>query len=128
MGCKIGFSSCNTGKKFSKCIGVRFSSCDSKPKETQYNLVKEMRDVNPNKFRYKIEEFEILNANTIVLVHYLDCTTFKGRKLLLLKGKHDPRNFSELDPHFLDDDHLVIARFIPNEDGYNMARASAMIF
>jgi hypothetical protein len=81
---------------------------------------------NPNPRRFEILDTEYHNGNTILLVHYPDCTTFEGQKLLLLKGVH--ALFTELDPHFLDDDHPVIARFIPNEDGYKMALASAKAF
>lgn len=99
---------------------IRLGSCSSSSQATPFTET----SPNPNPHRFRIEESEIVNGNTIMLVRYPDCTTFDGLKLLLLKGKH--LLFNKLDPHFLDDiNHPVIARFIPDEDGYIMALAAA---
>jgi hypothetical protein len=58
----------------------------------------------------------------LVLRHRKRCTTFNGHKLLLLKGNKDFSNLKELDPHFLNDDHPVIARFKPDDTGWKLAR------
>lgn len=59
-------------------------------------------------------------------VRYPACTTYDGRKLLLLK--RDPRGISVLDPHLLEGDHIVIARFHPTRDGWRLAIATAELY
>ena len=62
---------------------------------------------------------------SILLVHYKGCITFGGKKLILLKKEWDGRKY--LDPHFLNDDHIVLARFEPNESGWALARWCAKL-
>ncbi len=79
---------------------------------------------NPNPHRFEIVDAELINGHTLLYVRYPNCTTFNGMKLLLLRGFNI--YFTKLDPHFLNDPkHPVVARFIPNEDGYKMAVAAA---
>jgi hypothetical protein len=89
----------------------------------------------PNPFDYHVKKTEIVNGNTIVLANYHGCQSFNGDKLMLLRGML-PRDFytntathsvstDPLDPHFLNEDYPVVARFIPNEDGWKMARLCA---
>jgi hypothetical protein len=78
---------------------------------------------DPNPFIFKVLDREIINNNLILLVKYPNCTTFSGKKLLLLKGTK--YNQKKLDPHLLGKSHPVIARFEPNEQGWNLARICA---
>ena len=121
-----GFSKCDSTKKFSGCVGVHFSDNPSSDKSTEYKIDElTPTTLNPSAFRFKILLSEYINGNTILLVNYPDCTTFQGNKLLLLRGQY--KNFKILDPHFLDENHPVIARFLPNPEGWKMARLCANI-
>lgn len=79
----------------------------------------------PDPVRFRVEHEEQLAGTSILLVHYSGCTTFNGRKLLLLNQLWDQRTL--LDPHLLGDGHIVVARFEPNEQGWSMARACAWL-
>ena len=70
-----------------------------------------------------IHKQEIVNGNTIVEAIYPGSLTFGGHKLMLLRGTHQIGD--TLDPHFLDEDYAVIARFIPTDLGWYLARISA---
>lgn len=79
----------------------------------------------PDPKKFTIKKLELVNNNMIVLANYDGCVTFGGDKLMLLKGIHA---ISEtLDPHFLNEDYPVVARFIPTKDGWEMARNCANI-
>jgi len=77
----------------------------------------------PDPYNFKIVKKQIVNGNTIVMANYPESLTFLGNKLMLLKGT--PEIGSALDPHFLDDEHEVVARFIPNENGWKLAELCA---
>lgn len=81
----------------------------------------------PDPTKFEIVELEHCHACTIILAKYEGCKTFDGNKLILLDGIHNLMDFETLDPHFLDEEYAVIGRFIPNEKGWTMARASAAI-
>ncbi len=83
------------------------------------------KNPNPNKYKFNIVKEEIINNKSILLVRYEGCTTFNGLKLLLLKNIWN--NKKALDPHFLDEKHIVLARFEPNEIGWKLARNCAQI-
>lgn len=80
---------------------------------------------NPNPFKFIILDEKIVNKKSILLVKYKGCTTFGGKKLLLLKGKWKGGN--HLDPHLLNKNHIVAARFEPNKIGWKMAKKCAKI-
>ena len=85
------------------------------------NLNRYPQDPNPQIFT--IASKEIVNNNTLLLVHYPNCTTFNGLKLLLIQGLEYDEKF--LDPHLLGNNHPVIARFEPNGQGWRIARICA---
>jgi hypothetical protein len=80
--------------------------------------------VNPDPHKFKIIWMKICYGNTIMMVHYPNCITFGGNKLLLLRGIHSEK-ISKLDPHFLNEEHPVIARFLPTKEGEILAKAAA---
>lgn len=120
-------------------MGLRLFHC-SDPKPTPYSsssVVREItefkptiviqqpedRKIEPYPQLFSVAKSETVNNNLILLVNYPNCTTFKGFKLLLLKGeKYDKMR---LDPHLLGDNHPVVARFEPNEKGWELARICA---
>lgn len=73
---------------------------------------------NPQLSDFKIIRKQDVGDYQIVEVEYRGCTTFGGRKLLLMrKGKIG----KTLDPHLLGNGHPVIARFEPTVEGWMMA-------
>jgi len=110
MGCAFGFSNSTSDVKFG------YSSNSELEKYLSVNT-----SPNPNPYRYTIVEYEIRNGNTVIIAKYPDCPTFDGRKLMVLKGVHPPKSINVLDPHFLENDHPIIARFIPTSEGYALA-------
>lgn len=110
MGCAFGFSRSESDVKFG------YASEDSVEKYQEKDT-----SPNPNPFRFSILEYEIRNGNTVILAKYPDCTTFGGKKLMVLRGIYFPLSINVLDPHFLENDHPIIARFIPNSEGYALA-------
>ena len=77
---------------------------------------------NPNPYRYVVFKTEFVGDLAIREIYYPGCTTFNGHKLLLMKDHYLPR---QLDPHLLGNGHSVIARFEPNESGWEIARSCA---
>lgn len=88
---------------------------------------------NPDPKKFLIQRWVICNGYVIMLVRYHGVTNFEGRKILMFPRHHTPidifRSIEKhgLDPHFSEDQEIVhpIARFIPTEGGWNMARRLA---
>lgn len=78
---------------------------------------------NPNPHSFSVIDYEVVGNSTILLARYHGCTTFGGLKLLLLNIQWDNRTV--LDPHFLNAEHIVKARFEPTDLGYKLARKCA---
>lgn len=74
-----------------------------------------------------IHKFNILGTLvigdfTIVKINYTTCRNFGGDKILVFQGL-EPGEISkatEIDPHFYPESKLI-ARFVPTEEGFNMA-------
>lgn len=96
-------------------IGPRISCSDSYTASTK-------TAPNPNKYRYTIEGLEKMGGYVLVLVHYPDCTTFKGRKIMLYRDTDDLTKRTDLDPHFLEHEWAPIARFPANDEGLELGR------
>lgn len=77
----------------------------------------------PDPYNFKIVEIEHIFNCTIIMANYPTSLTFGGNKLMLLKGIHEVGE--SLDPHFLDEEYAVVARFIPTDIGWKMARMCA---
>jgi hypothetical protein len=80
-------------------------------------------DPDPCKFRV-LNGWDYPEAGACVLVvQYIGCTNYEGRKCLVCKGKTaDYVNARELDPHFREGGP-VIARFAPTVEGNRQARS-----
>lgn len=76
---------------------------------------------NPDPLLYRVISQEIIGKYSIVEAKYTGCTTFNGRKLMVLKTDKKIGS-SPLDPHLLGKGHEVIARFEPNENGRRLAK------
>lgn len=77
---------------------------------------------NPQPNKFQVLKVEKYRNYQIVEVRYVGCTTFKGRKLLLMRKIEIG---AVLDPHLLGNGHAVIARFEPTPEGWEMARRLA---
>ena len=55
---------------------------------------------------------------TVAEVYYPNCTTFEGKKILVMRGVTDKivKKFKSLDPHFVEDGG-IIARFPSTAEG-----------
>jgi hypothetical protein len=89
---------------------------------------------NPDPTNYRIIKGEDYGEFCIAEILYYGCTTFEGRKLLLLrcvtfdlveKSPHWKFSDKPLDPHLLGGTHPVMARFEPTEEGWKLARLCA---
>jgi hypothetical protein len=76
---------------------------------------------NPDPSRYRVISQEIIGRYSIVEAEYTGCTTFNGRKLMVLKTDQKIGS-KQLDPHLLGKGHPVIARFEPNKNGRRLAK------
>ncbi len=76
------------------------------------------QDPNPNKFVI-MDKYRAPHC-WVVRVCYPGCTNFDGEKVLVIGSNSPPENLRVLDPHFLEDND-VIARFRPDDKGWNRA-------
>lgn len=74
----------------------------------------------PDPYKFTIVEREVVAGNTIIVARYEGCKTFDGLKMMLIRG--EPTITETLDPHFLDEEYPVVARFQPNQQGWILAR------
>ena len=78
----------------------------------------------PDPEKFKIKHIEVLNGNTIIIANY-GGKTFNGDKLMVLKGEFHEKDLKTLDPHFLNEDYPVFARFKPTKEGMELAKIVA---
>lgn len=84
-----------------------------------HNINQVAMGCKPDPFSFKIKKIEHVSGNTIVIANY-GGKTFGGDKLMVLRGIHC--EFNSLDPHLLNEQYPVFARFQPNEEGLELAR------
>lgn len=106
----------------------RLSACGHDTKESKVVVVYKDKQAlpNPNKFRWKILNFyPFPNKWCVVVVRYLDCTNYEGKKVLVYDNRYKFNKLVAskiLDPHFSNDDYSPIARFVPTGDGIRLAK------
>lgn len=84
---------------------------------------------NPNPSRWKLLDSTIYDNAVVLLVQYLDCTNFEGKKVIVYEGDSATvwkvflkRGWHpKLDPHFTDKGLSPIARFPPTKRGAELA-------
>lgn len=89
--------------------------------DTKYEKI--AMGAKPDPFKFTIVKLEYTYGHTIILAKYPGSLTFDGLKLMLFEGYFIPKE--TLDPHFLDEDYPLIARFQPTEEGYALAEKLA---
>lgn len=99
-------------------MGIKlFSSTTTKHYTSDQNTTP-----NPNKHNFSVETEKKIGNLLIALVHYPNCTTYNGNKVLVIKNETTVRNKVQLDPHFLEDNDLdIIARFPASDEGIDAA-------
>lgn len=81
---------------------------------------------NPNPARFTIKRIEAVGLFTVCLIHYPDCTTYGGNKILVYYCQpHHIERLRAIDPHFLEGELSPIARFPANDKGWEHAMAFA---
>ncbi len=88
------------------------------------NIEKIAMGCKPDPFSFKVVRSEVVSGNTIIVANY-GGATFGGDKLMVLRGVFDAYNLESLDPHFLDEEYAVVARFVPTDEGLGLARLCA---
>ena len=87
------------------------------------------RQSMPDPNNYTILKSKQVGEFLIVKIHYSDCTSFEGRKILIYEkiSIRDLINQKHIDPHFSDNKNFYspIARFIPTCAGWKMAQEFA---
>lgn len=79
----------------------------------------------PDWTNFTIEKIEQINRFAVVLIHYSDCTIFKGRKLLVYEYKnvYKIKRWKRIDPHLRNSIRSPVACFQPTQDGWSSAIA-----
>jgi hypothetical protein len=84
---------------------------------------------NPDPENFKILEALEIGNLMVIKVQYPDAKNFEGIKIMVYENVKpiDFMNTRELDPHFFNDTGIKspIARFKPNKEGWEMAKAFA---
>lgn len=75
----------------------------------------------PDPSRWALIHREQYAHGYVLMVKYFGCDTFEGRKIMVYRGQYKLRTV--LDPHFADSDDSPIARFKPDEEGWDAAVA-----
>jgi len=78
---------------------------------------------NPNPFNYLIVKMEQYGDYSAIMVCYPNCDNYEGNKIMVwerdkLKNMLDSKT---LDPHFSNQVDSCIARFVPNDEGWDHA-------
>lgn len=123
----VGFFSKNSlDNKLSKSMFGR--SSDSKfskvevvtQTETKYKSLP-----NPKPDNYKILMWQSVGHNLVIMIKYLDCTNYEGKKVLVFENctLNKLQKQKLIDPHFSENKKFFspIARFEPTERGWGHA-------
>jgi hypothetical protein len=78
---------------------------------------------NPSPDRWTLLEKAEYKGGYVLRVRYHDCTNFEGVKVMVYRGKYAPQR--SLDPHFCYGPDSPVARFRPDEAGWEAACAYA---
>ena len=96
-----------------------------KVSKSNYINNEKVKDINPQPNNYKIVKAEEINNYLVVMINYPNCTNYEGNKILVYKDINllTLINQKLIDPHFSVDVgyQSPIARFVPTNEGWNMA-------
>ena len=99
---------------------------DEKPQEV-YTDLERKANPNPDPERFTIFKHLPVGDYLIACIKYHDCTNYEGTKVLVFEDLtyEKLRSFRSIDPHFSENKKYKspIARFVPTNQGWDMARA-----
>lgn len=76
---------------------------------------------DPNPVIFNIMQLQEIGNHCIIHVNYPNCINFEGDKILVMqRSKEQVESIVKLDPHFLENNHIV-ARFRPTKEGWDHA-------
>ena len=108
-------------------MGLRlFGSSDSR--DCGYSPPSEGVRVNstPDPTNFVIRKKIIVNGYPILIVEYPGVLNYEGIKILMYEKNFDLKLIKDrIDPHFYKEGDSPIARFVPNDDGIEMAKTLA---
>jgi hypothetical protein len=79
---------------------------------------------NPNPSNFVIKDALQIREYAVLKVHYPGCTTYNGDKILVINGiVGEIKKRKALDPHFLEKDDSLVARFPYTPEGFADAQA-----
>jgi hypothetical protein len=76
---------------------------------------------NPDPKRWELLEVKEFPHAFVLKVHYFDATNFEGVKVMVYEGEYISGTPTRLDPHFAEKGFSPIARFRPDERGWQLA-------
>jgi hypothetical protein len=110
-------------------MGMKRPSTSSYPTE---RIVRVDKNPNPDPKKWKIIKYQHFGYNgdfLVVEMNYPDCTNYEGNKILLYENVtiNQLKGQRYIDPHFSTEGiyKSPIARFIPTDRGWNMAKSLA---
>jgi hypothetical protein len=84
---------------------------------------------NPRADNYKILKYKEIGDNLILIIKYLDCTNYEGKKILVFKNVSLKKIMNQglIDPHFSENKNYYspFARFEPTKKGWKSAQIIA---
>lgn len=80
-------------------------------------------ETNPNPIRFELLHTKQIGKNLVVKIKYPDCTNFEGTKIILYKNRtvKEIQDSDFIDPHFSKTGLMPFARFVPTDEGWEMA-------
>jgi len=112
--------------------GFSSSKLDTSCRNTRGQKGIQLNLPNPDPDNYKIIRTHKRGNLLILKIKYLDCTNYEGEKILVFANTSLDKLLKQkrIDPHFCDSDKFIspIARFIPDEEGWNMAEKFAEMY
>lgn len=82
---------------------------------------------NPSPGRFTIKRAQMFvtltSYATVAEINYTGCTNYEGNKICVFEGitPAELRRLKEIDPHFANSEYAPIARFKPDEKGWERA-------
>jgi hypothetical protein len=95
--------------------------CSFRPKTCSSYSSPEAIAPNPQPNRWELLKHHQFKDFYVLKVRYLDCTNFEGIKIMIYKGKFDPKYKGELDPHFSEHWNSPVIRVKPCLGGWAIA-------
>ena len=116
-----GISSCRNKKcdcSKASCVSVAVIQQNRK------KVLRLKKNPNPDPYKFEIKRVKEYGIFCVVEVVYPNCTTFEGKKILVIKDSNEKeiRALKVLDPHFCEKSAInIFARFKPTMGGFSIA-------